>query len=98
MVETIHTAVEGRARYRVIGLHRSEQFRRRLETSLTRTVGIRRASANVLTGNVLVFFDKGRDPAEIARIIEDLASNDCAAPNLRHPGSDDERSDPTASG
>ncbi len=69
MVQTVHTAVKGRARYKVSGLYRSEVLKRRLESNLSNVDGISRVSANVLTGNVLVVFNSGTKPPQIASLI-----------------------------
>jgi P-type Ca2+ transporter type 2C len=74
MVQTVHTAVKGRARYKVSGLYRSETLKRRLESSLSNIDGIGRVSANVLTGNVLVVFNSGNSPTRIAALIIAIVS------------------------
>lgn len=82
MVETVHDAVKGRARYRVDGLHKSEALRKKLEIELKREAGIRHVSASALTGNVLVLFDAQRKPTDVAALIDSLLStNGAGAPN-----------------
>ena len=56
MIRAIHTAVRGRARYTVPGLHGSEALKRRLEFRLGACEGIQEVAASTLTGNVLVRF------------------------------------------
>ncbi len=58
-VVPIHTAVKGRARIRVAGLHRNERLGRLIESRL---VGrdVRRVQASPLTGNVLVHYEPGK--------------------------------------
>lgn len=57
MVKALHTAVAGRARFKVEGLYRSEYLEKLLESRLARLQDISLASANALTGNVLVCYN-----------------------------------------
>ncbi|MFW6123208.1 MAG: HAD-IC family P-type ATPase [Thermodesulfobacteriota bacterium] len=72
MVEAIHTAVAGRARYRVEGLRRSEALKRLLEFRLSQNRDITCVSASALTGNILVCFNSDNTPQSIAAIIEEI--------------------------
>lgn len=74
MVEAIHTAVAGRARYRVPGLRRSEDLKRLLEFRLARLQDITRVSANTLTGNLLVCYNTGNTPETIAALINGIVA------------------------
>jgi Ca2+-transporting ATPase len=74
MVETIHTAVKGRARYKVSGLYRSESLKKHIEIELENEQGVRYVSASPLTGNVLVVFNSDRTPNHIASLIEAVVS------------------------
>jgi len=74
MVEAIHTAVAGRARYRVLGLRRSESLKRLLESRLGRIKDISRVSANPLTGNLLVCYNTGNTPETIADLITGIVT------------------------
>jgi Ca2+-transporting ATPase len=56
-VRPIHTSVAGRARLAVHGLYRSPWLGTLLERGLSVLPGVRAASANILTGNVLVLFE-----------------------------------------
>ena len=76
MVEAIHTAVAGRARFKVEGLYRSKSLEKLLESRLARLQDISLASANALTGNVLVCYNSGNNPQTIAALIEGIVS-DC---------------------
>ncbi len=69
-VEAVHTAVPGRARFKVEGLYQSAMLGRLLEQRLSRGRGIERVSANPLTGNVLVRFDPGLGHEAIAAMLE----------------------------
>ena len=69
MVTAIHTAVPGRARYKVDGLRRSHDLKRYLEEELSRDGSVHLVSANPLTGNVLVFYETGRTPSEIGEAL-----------------------------
>ncbi len=71
-VRPIHTAVRGRARFHVRGLRHSEGLARYLEDRLPGAEGIRGFSVSVFTGNILVYFDSGNDPGNVALQIEDL--------------------------
>ncbi len=74
MVEAIHTAVAGRARFKVEGLYRSKSLEKQLEWRLARLKDISLASANALTGNVLVCYNSGNTPQTIATLIEGIVS------------------------
>lgn len=66
LVQALHTAVRGRARFRVQGLKGSDLLRQYLEFQLSQAVGIYQVSASVVTGNVLVLFDPAiADPAPL---------------------------------
>lgn len=69
-VRVIHAAVKGRARLEVKGLYRCEPARGRIESALARHAGIRQASANILTGRLLIVFDPEREVEEIAVLVE----------------------------
>lgn len=70
-VEPIHTAVPGRARFKVEGIYRSQLLCRLLEERLLRNRRIERVSANPVTGNVLVRFEPGVGHDAIAAMIHD---------------------------
>ena len=74
MVKAIHTAVAGRARFKVEGLYRSKSLEKLLESRLARLKDISLASANALTGNVLVCYNSGNTPQTIATLIEGIVS------------------------
>ena len=74
MVQAIHTAVAGRARFQVEGLYRSKALEKLLEWRLARLKDISLASANALTGNVLVCYNSGNTPQTIAALIEGIVS------------------------
>jgi Ca2+-transporting ATPase len=74
VVELLHAAIQGRARYKVSGLYRSESLKRRIELSLLNIDGIDRVSASALTGNVLVYFNSGTTSPEIGSLILAVAS------------------------
>ena len=57
LVQALHTAVKGRARFRVQGLRGSTFLKQYLEFHLLQAAGVRAVSASSLTGNVLVLFD-----------------------------------------
>ncbi len=70
LVWAIHTAVKGRARYKVSGLHQDEALKRYLELRLSQKEGIAQVRANHLTGNVLVIFHPDKNPNAIALLVE----------------------------
>src|SRR5579875_865370 len=84
-VEPVHTAVPGRARFKVPGLHRSPFMKRILESRLAALDGIRRVSASELTGNVLVIFDSSYSTEQIAGFIGQ-AIDGFATPAARRNG------------
>jgi P-type Ca2+ transporter type 2C len=69
IVAAIHTAVPGRARYMVAGLRGSDALKETLELGLSEIDGIDHASANPLTGNVLVMYDGDLTPQRVAALI-----------------------------
>src|SRR5918997_1616178 len=71
-VTPIHTAVKGRARFRIVGLYRSSTLRSALECGLSRALSIYVVNANQLTGNLLVPFDPYQDLQEIITAIDRL--------------------------
>ncbi|MBH8576537.1 cation-translocating P-type ATPase [Nostocaceae cyanobacterium CENA369] len=56
MIQTIHSSVKGRARYKVKELYRSPSLKSYLERSLANNPEITYVSANPLTSNILVLF------------------------------------------
>ncbi len=74
MIQAIHTAVPGRARFRVEGLYRSQDFQRILYYRLAQVKEITRVSASALTGNVLVCFNSGNTDETIAALLEGIVS------------------------
>ncbi len=72
MVRPIHTAVQGRARFRVQGLHGCPQLKDHILSKLSGHDFITEASPSSVTGNVLVRFNSGNDFKKIAALIESL--------------------------
>ena len=75
MVEAIHTAVRGRARYRVGGLYRSEGLKQYLSDHLNQDGAVYSFSVNILTGNVLIRFNGHRTTAELGEVLQILVRN-----------------------
>jgi len=73
-VEPIHV-IPGRARFRVPGLYHCPALKLAIERGLTLCHQIQRASANPLTGNVLVEFDKKIDASRIVALLEEIDSS-----------------------
>ncbi len=74
-IQVVHAAVQGRARYKVAGLYRSESLKKYLERRLEKSEGIRKVSVSLLTGHVLVLFSPDRSRANIASLIEEVAAD-----------------------
>lgn len=72
-VEPLHV-MPGRARFRVPGLYRCPASKYEIERELALRHQIRRVSANPLTGNVLVEFDKQIDAGRIAALLQAAVS------------------------
>ena len=68
MVQVVHTAVPGRARYEVEGLYHSQSLKHLIEARLAERPGIYSVSAEPLTGKVLVLFDSDHTPTAVAEI------------------------------
>jgi magnesium-transporting ATPase (P-type) len=104
LVRAIHTAVSGRARYHVVGLHHSKALKQYLEIQLGKDDGIQHVFANLLTGNILVYFNPVKGIAAIAHRIEHFVlqykknrhtsgiGNSTIAPALHHLSSSEQRS------
>ena len=75
MITAIHTAVKGRARYKVTGLYGSLTLKRLLEVRLVARAEIQEVSASTLTGNVLVRFCPDLSPAAIASLLADVMTD-----------------------
>ncbi|MEW6386176.1 MAG: HAD-IC family P-type ATPase [Thermodesulfobacteriota bacterium] len=78
MVQALHTAVAGRARFKVEGLYRSIDLQKLLEFRLAQVKEITRVSASALTGNVLVCFNSDNASDSIAALLEGVVS-ECRA-------------------
>ncbi|MGA2192355.1 MAG: HAD-IC family P-type ATPase [Nitrospirota bacterium] len=74
MVQPIHTAVKGRARYKVKGLYRSEPLKRCIEKGLSEKDCITVFSVNTLTGHVLVLFSPETPIALITSLLKSVVS------------------------
>ncbi|MDM9380078.1 phosphatase PAP2 family protein [Chlorogloeopsis sp. ULAP01] len=72
LVQPLHTAVKGRARYRVNGLYGSQALKKYLELRLSQEAKIAEVRANNFTGNILVIFNSSQSPNAIASLIQDI--------------------------
>ncbi|MGF1937348.1 MAG: HAD-IC family P-type ATPase [Nostoc sp. ChiQUE02] len=72
MVQAIHTSIEGRARYKVNELYRSPSLKKYLERSLSKQAGITYVSANPLTSNILVNYNRDKNHKQIGSLIEKI--------------------------
>jgi Ca2+-transporting ATPase len=68
-IQILH-AIKGRARYKVRGLYRFPALKTHIERSLSLQADIKSVSANPLTSNVLVIFDRECNPAKIGALLE----------------------------
>jgi Ca2+-transporting ATPase len=69
-VRIIHSSVKGRARFSIDGLYRSEALKKHLESNLGTISSIISISANMITGNMLVFFRVEETHREISLLID----------------------------
>ncbi|BAZ67820.1 phosphoesterase [Fischerella sp. NIES-4106] len=72
LIRAIHTAVKGRARYKVSGLYDSPSFKTYLESKLSEEKIVTQVRANPVTGNVLVLFDPEIIADAIAWLIQEI--------------------------
>jgi membrane-associated phospholipid phosphatase len=74
MIQAIHTAVKGRARYKINGLYQSEALKNYLELKLSQQKTIEQVHANPLTGNILITFHPQIHQNTIATLIKEVIS------------------------
>ncbi len=72
LVQPIHTAVKGRARYKVNGLYGSPTLKKYLELRLQECKGIVQVRASHYTGNVLVILNPDWNLKAIAALIQNI--------------------------
>ncbi|QSJ16005.1 phosphatase PAP2 family protein [Nostoc sp. UHCC 0702] len=72
LIRAIHTAVQGRARYKISGLHHSQACKRYLELRLSQEEIVTQFRANPLTGNVLVIFHPDFSANAIALLLQNI--------------------------
>jgi len=72
LVRAIHTAVKGRARYKIDGLYQAKALQKYLEFRLSKEETIAQVKANHLTGNILVIFHPDISPNAIALLLQNL--------------------------
>jgi len=69
-LQALHTTVHGRARFKVAGLYRCSPLKSYIEVHLAGEQEITRVSISIVTGNILVLFNSGRQAAEMASCVE----------------------------
>lgn len=69
MIRPVHTAVQGRARYKVSGLAGAEALKHHIELHLGAQPGIHEVSASTATGNVLVLFQPALHTEAVATLL-----------------------------
>ena len=74
LVQPVHTSVHGRARFKVGGLYCSGLLKIHLESSLANHDRIKGISANILTGNILIFYHSSSTHTAIAALLEGVVS------------------------
>jgi len=87
-VSPIHTQVPGRARYRVSGLHGNDALKRLLEERLLWTPDVVRASASAQTGTVLIQYNDGHSPEQMAEVVHSILESAPAETLALPPPSD----------
>lgn len=75
MVQAIHTAIKGRARFKISELYRSEPLKNYLERLLLNHSKIISVSANTLTSNILVSFDQEISINNIEILIKEIVTD-----------------------
>lgn len=71
-VRSIHTAIQGRARYKIAGLRGSKKLKEYLESELPKQSGVLQVKANPDTGNILITFHWEYSPEDIAEEVDRL--------------------------
>jgi Ca2+-transporting ATPase len=74
VVETLHAAITGRARFRIKGLYRCDSFKDHLERRLGADPAVISAGANTLTSTVLLRYDSGATLGQIRSLVEKAVS------------------------
>lgn len=95
LVRVVHSAVDGRARLEVRGLYRCEPIRLSIERALGKHPAVRQATANVLTGRVLIIFDPAHELEELKIWLEQLLAGSPHTPSSPDPLSPADSSRPT---
>jgi Ca2+-transporting ATPase len=75
MITAIHTAIKGRARYKVTGLYGSIPLKRLLEVRLVERTEIQEVSASTLTGNVLIHYRPDLGPEAVASLLAEVMTD-----------------------
>src|ERR671915_2326196 len=83
-VVPLHTAVPGRARFKIADLYGNEDLKRSLEVALARRSEVVKASGNVLTGNILVLFEKATPLESVQAWLKEAALRDGGRGDARH--------------
>lgn len=75
LITPVHTAVTGRARYKVYGLYGNKALKKYLESQLSQHKAIERVQANSDTGNILVLYHPNWSQSAIAGLIQQVVSS-----------------------
>jgi P-type Ca2+ transporter type 2C len=86
VIHPVHTAVEGRTRFKVEGLYRSESLKEYLEFRLLQQREIRSASASILTGNLLVCYNGTSTLQKISVLITSILKEVTSEPERLEAG------------
>ncbi len=86
VVETLHAAITGRARFRIKELYRCDSFKDHIERRLGADPAVISASANTLSSTVLLRYDSGATLGHIRSLVEKAVSefNQSYEPDIRH--------------
>jgi P-type Ca2+ transporter type 2C len=83
----LHTAVRGRARFKIEGLLHCQALKIELETTFSRQADIRSASASTVTGNLLVHFSDHLNWKRVSSMVANFISNQAFKnPGVSNPG------------
>jgi len=80
LVQAVHAAVPGRARFSVQELYHSASLKQVLELQLAQFEGIKGVSASTVTGNVLVYYNSNQKSCDIAILLEKVVCGHLASP------------------
>ncbi|WP_013322937.1 phosphatase PAP2 family protein [Gloeothece verrucosa] len=75
LVQSLHTAIKGRARYKIPKLYHSKSLKTYLEDQLSQTEGIKQVRANPWSGNILITFSKKWSHERLTLVLKEIVLN-----------------------